>query len=263
VSPGARRRLDRLHRPPEPEPHHLQQHVGLVALGGDGQRGAEPDQGAVDLLARVRRGGEQHPRTPRGGCPDRRAGWRHHRQRLAEHRSDVDPHHRRARLDAHREVEVTGSQRVEQRRRGRHREDEVDVGSIGTEGTHHTRVVDHGRHVDHPQPNRAGTSRTQSVRPRHEITGERHHMAGVVEHRRSRRPQHPPTAVRFEQLDAEPALELGETLRQRRRAHAHLGRRDRPRGGVGDRHQVLQLTDRDVGQDAVWHPAHNSSVLLH
>jgi hypothetical protein len=68
-------------------------------------------------------------------------------------------------------------------------------------------------------------------------------------------------AVAFEQRDADTALQFGESLRQRRRAHADALGGQGPGGLVGDRHEVLHLTDGQIGE---WtHLAKNTVVMLH
>jgi hypothetical protein len=64
-------------------------------------------------------------------------------------------------------------------------------------------------------------------------------------------------SIAFEQRDAESSLQFGEALRQRRRAHADAFGGECPRRGIGHGHQVLELTDREVGERA----AHPSKIL--
>ena len=112
-----------------------------------------------------------------------------------------------------------------------------DIGEVG-----------HRCDVDHPEPNAPGRRRLQPLRPvdqvSRDVTTRRAWSSTGAQVVRStrRRPS------RLEQLHADPPFEFGKALRQRRRAHPDAIGRDRPRRCVGDCDEVLQLTDRDVGQ---------------
>ena len=75
--------------------------------------------------------------------------------------------------------------------------------------------------------------------------------------------QHPAAAVGFEQIDTDPTLQLGQPLRQRRRADTDLCGGDCPGRGVGDRNEVLELANREIGERECRHPPQFSSDLLH
>ncbi len=178
------------------------------------------------------------------------------RQRL-----HVDAGRPRGWVDADHQVELTRTEIVEQRRRRRHRERELDVGVIGPERPQHVGVVIDCGDVDHADADATAPRGANPLGPRHEVAGERHDLAGVVEHRRSGWAQPATTTVALEQLDPDPTLEFGQALRQRRWADADVGCRQRPGRRVGDRDEVLQLADREVGETG--HPSHDSSDLLH
>ncbi len=169
-------------------------------------------------------------------------------------------------LDAHGEIEHTPRQVGQQRPRRGDRERELDLGSFVAKRPQHVGEVGDGSDVDHSEPDTTGRRGVESSCPVDEIGGCRHDLSGVVEHRRGRRPQHPAPPVRLEQSHADAPFQFGEALRQRGRAHADAVGSGPPGGGVGDRHEVLQLADRDVGErgDARWwHLLHISSDLLH
>jgi hypothetical protein len=114
--------------------------------------------------------------------------------------------------------------------------------------------VDDGGSVDHPDAYPTHGSTAHAVGPVHEVACQSEHPAGVFEHRPGGRAQRASASVTLEELDPDPALELGETLGEcRRRDTDGLGG-DRPRRGLRDGDEILELADREIVNTAALNP---------
>ena len=92
-------------------------------------------------------------------------------------------------------------------------------GMLGPEVPQCLSVVLYCGGVDHAEPQPAMVPRARALSPVRQIGGERHHLAGVLQDRLGVWSQHPAPAVPVEQRHTDTAFELGQTLRQSRRAH--------------------------------------------
>jgi hypothetical protein len=75
--------------------------------------------------------------------------------------------------------------------------------------------VDDRRDVDHAKSDAARFGVLQTARPVREISGERHHLASVIEDWLRYWPEHPAPALRFKKVDSNTALKFGEPLGER------------------------------------------------
>ena len=85
-------------------------------------------------------------------------------------------------------------------------------------------------------------------------------VVGVVEDRLRGRSQVSSAPLAIEQLDAEPAFELCEALREGRCRDADPFGRFRPGRCTGDGDEVFELSNREVGQRL--HRVQNTSEFL-
>ena len=128
----------------------------------------------------------------------------------------------------------------------------------------HVGEVVRGGGVDHAEPHRARRARAAGGAASGPGRGWRRPWTRRSAGRgRGRRRRHPAATVALEQRDAEPALQLGDALRQRRRRHADGGRGLGPGVVAIDGHQVLELLDGEVeAGGGPGHDPHVSSVFL-
>ena len=103
------------------------------------------------------------------------------------------------------------------------------LGMLGPEASQHLSVVLHGGGVDHAEPQPSMVPGACPLSPVRQVGGKRHHLAGVLQDRPGVWSQHPAPALPIEQRHADTAFELGQTLRQSRRAHTDTlgGQRER------------------------------------
>ncbi len=205
-------------------------------------------------------GNSTHGPQRRGvGDLDARRG--EHDQLLLSESGGLDTGDVGRRFDADDEIEFAVDQVVDQLARRGDAQEQGHVGSVGTELLQRVGQVDQGGRIDHPDADPAGDSRALAVGPRRQIAGEPQHLTGVGDDGSGSVADVPAPSVPVEQRDAEPPFELGEALRERRRADADRVARPGPRRRLVDGHEVLQLADREVRKRA--HLLQNSSDLLH
>ena len=238
---------------PLPKPDHLAQHVGLVALGDDVEAARRARAQLVDdQRACVRALRVQHPRTPR--------------RRIARTSSPGGPYtassstsngvssNGRAvgpaggRFDTDDQVELAADQPLEQLRRWRDAEQDVDVGTgehgspaacRGSAATAAASIIPSRTVPAAPVRCRSAQRARSPVSP---STWRAWASTGCADGRRCRR-----RPSRSKRLDAEPPFEFGEPLREGRRADPDAVGRLRPRRLVVDGDEVLELTDRRSG----------------
>ena len=119
---------------------------------------------------------------------------------------------------------------------------------MGPERTKAVAEVVDGRDVDHADPQRARRSGAQCGGPFVEVRCLGEDPARVIDDRGRVGQRHPPSAAPLEELDAESALQLGQTLAHRALAGPQRRCRLCPRGVVHGGDEVLQLGHGDVGE---------------
>ena len=121
-------------------------------------------------------------------------------------------------------------------------------------------VMDDRGGVDHAETEPPAAPAAYAVGPVGEVVGQSEHLAGVCDDRLRAGRTQPSASVAVEQRDTESTLEFGQPLRQRRRAHPDPLGGERPGRLLGDRDEVLELPDRQVGE---WlHPSQDTSVCF-
>ena len=130
------------------------------------------------------------------------------------------------------------------------------------EGANDLGVMADGGGVDHAEAQAAARApRLSRFGPVGEVAGEAEDLAGMADGGFGAGADPSAAPVALEQWHAEAPFEFGQALRQRRRTHADPLGGDRPRWRVGDGDEVLELSDREIGERA--HPAEDTSDLLH
>ena len=154
-------------------------------------------------------------------------------------------------VDAHGDVEFAALEPVEQFAGGRHGVADVELGVGAAEPAHGVAAVVHGGDVDHAHAQPPHLAGADGAQPAGGLVEVGQHPLGALGHGGGVLVRHPPPAVGGEQRHAEPALQLGDALRQRRRCDPQRRRRLGPGAVAGDGHQVAQLGGREVGQQVV------------
>ena len=121
-------------------------------------------------------------------------------------------------------------------------------------------VVTDRRGIDHAEAQATRGAAREPLGPIGQVARETEDVASMGDRRLRALADAPAPSVALEQRDPESPLELGEPLGQGRRADADGLRGKRPRRCVGDRHEVLELTDRQVGERR--HSGQDTSDLL-
>ena len=241
-----------------------QQHVGLVALGRDRRRRAEPGERGDDQLTRVRAARERHPRPPCRRRADRRARRGHHDQRLAQQLRRSPARAATTGGSTHTTRSSSPSRsRASSSADGATDSVSCDIGALGAERGDDVGEVHDGGDVDHPDAHPALPRAAHGVGPVDEVARSAPAPAG-----RGRAPA-PPSArsTRRRPCDSNSGTPSRRSSSARPCDSADgltptRSRGDRPRRLVGDGDEVLELADRQVGKRRL-HPAQDSSDLLH
>ena len=153
------------HGPPEAEPHHLHEHLGLVRLHLHHERGAHLAQAAVDRRAGAGGGREQQPRAPAiGRSVGRDTGWRLDGEVVAQEGCGLEwPG--ALRVDAHHHVEVASLEAGEQFAGRRHRVADVEPEVGLAKATNGVATVVDGGDVDHADPQAAHPPGAHGAQP--------------------------------------------------------------------------------------------------
>ena len=235
---------------PTPSRAISRKHLGLVRLGHDLDRGTERPQLAFDGRAGVRAEREEHPGTPTRRRRRPRTSLRGARPREAPRAgatsstvaSDPGGSTTTARSSAPARSwsssSLDGATTSRSSTSGLSRR--YARRTAGKWATAAASIM--------PTRQPARPTGTGVGRPPGQITGVGHDPAGVGQDLRGLRPQHLTSADPLEQVDADTAFELGQTLRERRGRDPERRRRLGEGRRGGGRHQVRELRDCERGQ---------------